>query len=500
MKYHHLFISGCMCGLLAACSPHSAKVAEWVTTTYDSPWETRTENKYLTSQADSMVIIDPTQTDQTIEGFGSCFNEKGWESLSKLNPADRDSIFKELYTPAGGNFTIGRMPLGANDFSLDWYSYDETDKDFEMKDFSVSHDEQTLIPFIQAALAYNPNLKLWASPWCPPSWMKVNKHYACSASIVWTRRMKSPQNKPAEEKINANPLRFRMHPVENNLSEDKQIKEGTDGFIQDEAYLKAYALYFGKFIDAYKEHGINISMVMPQNEPNSAQPYPSCCWTYKGLSNFIKYLGPEMNKRNVEIYAGTVERPNPALVDTLLTDSVCSTYIKGCGFQWAGKDALPAIRNKYPHLSYYQTEQECGNGLNNWEGAMHSWDLMRYYLENGVNTYMYWNTSLMEGGVSRWGWCQNSLITVNDSTKTFTYTPEYYILKHVSHYVQPTAKRIKTGGNYTNVLAFINEGGSIPVITANPSDKEYAISLMVNNEPITVNLPARSINTLLIKP
>ena len=354
-----------------SCSPHSAKVAEWVTTTYDSPWETRTENKYLTSQADSMVIIDPTQTDQTIEGFGSCFNEKGWESLSKLNPADRDSIFKELYTPAGGNFTIGRMPLGANDFSLDWYSYDETDKDFEMKDFSVSHDEQTLIPFIQAALAYNPNLKLWASPWCPPSWMKVNKHYACSASIVWTRRMKSPQNKPAEEKINANPLRFRMHPVENNLSEDKQIKEGTDGFIQDEAYLKAYALYFGKFIDAYKEHGINISMVMPQNEPNSAQPYPSCCWTYKGLSNFIKYLGPEMNKRNVEIYAGTVERPNPALVDTLLTDSVCSTYIKGCGFQWAGKDALPAIRNKYPHLSYYQTEQECGNGLNNWEGAMH---------------------------------------------------------------------------------------------------------------------------------
>lgn len=76
MKYHHLFISGCMCGLLAACSPHSAKIAEWVTTTYDSPWETRAETKYLTSQSDSIVIIDPTQTDQTIEGFGSCFNEK----------------------------------------------------------------------------------------------------------------------------------------------------------------------------------------------------------------------------------------------------------------------------------------------------------------------------------------------------------------------------------------------------------------------------------------
>lgn len=79
------------------------------------------------------------------------------------------------------------MPIGANDFSLDWYSYNETDKDFEMKDFSVSHDEQTLIPFIQAVLKYNPDMKLWASPWCPPSWMKVNKHYACSASIAWTK-------------------------------------------------------------------------------------------------------------------------------------------------------------------------------------------------------------------------------------------------------------------------------------------------------------------------
>lgn len=499
MKYYHIFISGCMCGLLAACS-HSPQIAEWVTTTNEKAWTINTDKDFLTVQSDSIVFINTLKTDQTIEGFGSCFNEKGWESLSKLDQTSRDSIFKELYTPAGSNFNIGRMPIGANDFSLDWYSYNETDQDFEMKNFSVSHDKQTLIPFIQAALVYNPNMKLWASPWCPPSWMKANKHYACSSSIEWTKNMKSTKNKPVKEKVKDNPLRFRMHPVENGLDEKMQIKEGTDGFILDEAYLKAYALYFGKFIDAYKEQGINIFMVMPQNEPNSAQPYPACCWTYTGLGKFIKYLGPEMSKRNVEIFAGTIERPDPALVDTILTNPECSSYVKGCGFQWAGKHALPIIRRKYPQLAYYQTEHECGNGLNNWEGAMYSWSLMKYYLENGVNTYMYWNTSLLEGGVSRWGWCQNSLITVNDSTKNFTFTPDYYIIKHVSHYVQPKAKRIITEGNYKNVLAFINEDGSIPVITTNPSDKKYSISLVVNETTITICLPANSINTFLIKP
>lgn len=498
MRYCNLLISGYMCCLLAACS-NSVNVIEWVTTTNKDSWTINNDKDFPSFQSDSIVVINPVKTDQTIEGFGSCFNEKGWESLSILDKDSKDSIFKELFTPSGSNFTIGRIPLGANDFSLDWYSYNETDKDFDMKNFSIGHDENTLIPFIQAALAYNPDMKLWASPWCPPSWMKVNKHYACSASIVWTRNMSSPKNKLVKEEINTNPLRFRMHPVENSLDENMQIKEGSDGFILDEAYLKAYALYFGKFIDEYKEHGINISMVMPQNEPNSSQPYPSCCWTYSGLGKFIKYLGPEMNKRNVEIFAGTVERPNPALVDTLLSDPICSSFIKGCGFQWAGKDALPIIRKKYPHLTYCQTEQECGNGLNNWEGAMYSWNLMKYYLENGVNIYMYWNTSLLDGGISRWGWCQNSLITVNDSTKTFRFTPEYYTIKHVSHYVKPKAKRIITEGNYKNVLAFINEDGSIPVIAANPSDKDYCISLIVDDSTITVNLPAQSINTFLIK-
>ena len=156
---------------------------------------------------------------------------------------------EELFFPGvGANFTICRMPVGANDFSRDWYSYDEVDGDFTMEHFTIANDQQTLIPFIKNARKYQPDLRLWASPWCPPAWMKYNKHYASAYT-----------GENYDEKYR------------NGLSADKVGHEGTDMFIQDSLYLKAYALYFSKFIEAYKKHGIPIFAVMPQNEFNSAQ-------------------------------------------------------------------------------------------------------------------------------------------------------------------------------------------------------------------------------------
>lgn len=73
-------------------------------------------------------------------------------------------------------------------------------------------------------------------------------------------------------------------------------------------------------------------------------------------------------------------------------------------------------------MELYQTEQECGDGRNNWEGAVHSWNLMKHYLSNGVNIYDYWNISLLKRGISRWGWAQNSLVTVDSEPQTYTYT------------------------------------------------------------------------------
>lgn len=473
-----------MATMLVSCHKETRYV-EIISSTMEHPWQRvldmevpKFDLDLTMGVGDSTLVIDPLAFQQTIEGFGACFNELGWTSLSVLSQSDRDSIFRELYAPGvGANFTMNRMPLGSNDFSLDYYSYDDMDGDFDLAHFSIEHDEATLLPFIRAAKAQNPDLRIWASPWCPPAWMKTNKHYACVSTEM---------------------LRGRFD-AENGLSIDKQIHEGEDGFTQDPKYLETYARYFGKFIDAYKEKGVDVYMVMPQNEPNSAQWYPACTWTPQGLNSFMKYLGPEMEKRGVKMFLGTMERADASMWDVILSDAETAPYIKGMGFQWAGKDAIPSLHQKYSDLPVYQSEQECGNGRNDLAGAFHSWDLMKYYLNNGTNAYFYWNISLLEGGVSHWGWRQNSLVTVNEAEKTFSFTPEYYVMKHVSHYVLPGAKVLKLGGDCKNALAFLNTNGSLVVVLGNQTDHPYTLNLQFGEHTYEIHLAAQSLSTLNIR-
>lgn len=450
---------------LTACT--QSQKMEWVSSTVSAPWQEKPSLTAGGSTQQADILVDPSKTYQVIEGFGTCFNQLGWTSLSKLDEQSREGIMKELFAPDfGANFTICRMPIGANDFSVDWYSYNETDGDFEMKNFSIENDRTTLIPFIHHAQRYLPDMKIWASPWCPPSWMKHNKHYASASA------------------------------ANNGLPEDRQGKEGTDMFIVEEPYLKAYALYFSKFIDAYRNEGIDIFMVAPQNEFNSAQIFPSCTWTAASLAKFIgQYLGPEMQKKNVALMMGTVERPNELLTDTVLTDPECKKYVTAVGFQWAGKDALPGIAKRYPNLTIYETEQECGDGKNDLRGAKYSWNLMKHYLNNGTSVYTYWNTSLMQGGISRWGWAQNSLVVVEDDGKSFYYTPEYYIMKHASHYVKPGAKRIDATGD---ALAFINPDKSIVVIAGNQEEISKTVNISIGNSVYSPTLAANSLNTFIV--
>ncbi|MDR1371811.1 MAG: beta-glycosidase [Dysgonamonadaceae bacterium] len=476
--------------LFALVSCDKKPAVEWVTTTPDSVWELQSADSVVfvnNAVVDLEVCINTVQ--QTIDGFGTCFNELGWTSLSFLNESDRKDIFKELFEPnTGGNLRICRMPVGANDFSRDWYSYDETEGDFELKDFSIDNDKETLIPFIQAALKYNPELKIWASPWSPPSWLKDNKHYACQ---------------PLEVGF--------FHSIGeggNGIRPDQIRHEEYNMFIQEDTYFKTYANYFAKFIEAYRENGINIFMVMPQNEFNSCQPFPSCTWQASALNKFIgEYLGPKMKELGVEVAFGTMERPTSALADTSLLDAKSSRYLTGAGFQWAGKHAIGDIHRKYPNLKLYQTEQECGNGKNDWRGASYSYDLMALFLNNGVSVYDYWNTSLKDGGMSRWGWTQNSLVTVDTTHNTYKYTYEYYVLKHASHYILSGAKKLAvggaTGGSFggalENTLAFRNTDGSYVLLLRNKAKESVKPVIKVGAYTFSSVLKPNSINTIVLR-
>jgi len=287
---------------------------------------------------------------------------------------------------------------------------------------------------------------------------------------------------------------------DNHLAPDKEGREGTNMFIQESAYLKAYALYFSRFIDSYKTQGIPVSAIMPQNEFNSCQIFPSCTWTSAGLANFVgQYLGPEMEKQKVEIMFGTMERPTEALVDTILNDALAGKYIKGVGFQWAGKKAIVGIHKRYPNLKLYQSEQECGDGKNDWKYCKYAWTLMKHYLNNGANAYMYWNLSLLKGGVSRWGWKQNSLITVDSAQKSFRYNHEYYLMKHVSHFVKPGARLLQLKGKFTNLLAFKNPDESIVIVFQNEMDHAEPLTIKIGNRSVIATTQGNSFNTILVK-
>lgn len=466
---------------------HAQGKAEWVSSSQQAQWVLQSPLSLTNTpgKADAEVLLSKPK--QTIEGFGSCFNELGWTSLSLLSAKDRDAIFKELYAPgAGANFVIGRMPVGANDFSRQWYSYNETAEDFAMENFSIANDTQTLIPFIKTALQYNPQLKLWASPWSPPSWMKYNKHYA-ARSVLGNSNFQSDE------------WGMDLRGINNGLPESRQGFEGTNMFVQNEPYFKAYALYFQKFIEAYREQGIRISMVMPQNEFNSAQVFPSCTWTAAGLANFVAHLGPQMKKMGVDLFLGTMERGNFRQADTILKDPRCKPYISGMGFQWAGKGAIPAIHQAYPQLTLYQTEQECGNGKNDWTYCVYAWSLLKHYLSNGANAYLYWNTCLKQGGISTWGWKQNSLISVDTVNKTYQWNYEYYLMKHISHFVQPGAKRLETTGELEELLAFQNPDKSIVVVMYNDKTEEREFTLKAGARWLKTKVAGASFHTFVFR-
>ena len=415
--------------------------------------------------------VDPARTAQVVDGFGGCFNEKGWESLQLLTPESRAKVLAELFDPEGGcRFNLGRMPMGANDYSLAWYSFDETPDDFGLRDFSIARDREHLIPYLKAALHHNPNLRVWASPWCPPSWMKRNGHYACQPAPV------------------------------NDLRPEQAGQEMHTMFRMEPRVLEAYAGYFGKFLDAYRAEGVEVYAVHVQNEPNSAQNFPSCVWTPCDLGTFIaEYLGPLFKRegRATEIWLGTIERPQIERVACVLDRADARPFVKGVGFQWAGRGAIPEIHRRYPDLALMQTETECGDGSNDWAAAEHTWGLMKHYFENGAGAYMYWNLVLDETGNSRWGWRQNAMITIDTRTHEVRYNPEHALMKHFSHFVRSGAHKLTLGGpGAAQALGFVNPDGTVALVAANLSPQACALDVTAGGRSLPVELPPKSFATL----
>ena len=435
---------------------------QWIETTEDAVWTTKTLSD-LPVAADTLEITDEQY--QTIDGFGGCFNELGWMALGKLPERARTEIFDTLFNADGElHFNFCRLPVGANDYAAEWYSLNETSGDYAMEHFSIERDWSYLIPFIKEGVQRQPAMQLFASPWSPPTWMKFPRAYN-HGTMIW------------EPEI-----------------------------------LQAYARYFLKFVQAYAAEGITIDQIHVQNEPMSDQKFPSCVWTGEQFREFIAdYLGPLFAANDVatEIWLGTLNGPETdhrslwtgydQYANLVLSDPRAKQYIKGVSYQWAGKYAIQQTYASYPELRYMQSENECGDGANTWEYARYIFNLFRHYLSNGVNSYIYWNMVLEPGGNSTWGWRQNALITIDPQQQRVTYNPEFYVMKHYSHFVERGAVRLGTQGHLTgNAVAFQNPDGTRVVVVGNPLPHARTVTVTSGGHSFTAELQPFSFNTFTV--
>lgn len=416
-----------------------------------------TENKvWYENQRTDRKGIDLTVVGerQKIRGFGTCFSELGALALNSLEKSEREAFLDELFDEDKCNFNYCRTPIGASDFSLDHFSYNETDGDYEMKNFSIERDRKLLLPLIFEGLKRQKDMQMFASPWCPPLWLKTKRVYS----------------------------------------------NGT--FNMTEENLRSYALYFKKYVEAYHKEGVPLIHVCPQNEPCSRQRFPSCVWTGKELAEFVGgYLGKALEELPIDIIFGTVNGPETDdrklytrysdYLGVAMRDEKARKYIKGVAYQWAGKYALLETHDDYPELEIIQSESECGHGENSWEHMMYVFEMMRQYFRMGASSYVYWNIALEGDCESTWGWKQNSLIKVVDGKGTLT--PEFYLMKHFSHFVKRGARYLKLKGECSSSsVAFKNPDGSVVLVVANP----YTDEMVITFGGKSYALPPRSINTI----
>ena len=408
-----------------------------VTSANGAFWKVGTLTASTSGTAD--VTADDASLKQRWDGFGGTFNEAGWDALAVLSDADRALAMKLLFDATdGANFAFGRLPIGASDYAMKRYTLAETKDDFTMASFTIAQDKKLLIPFIKAGLAVKPDIRLWASPWTPPAWMK-----------------------------------------DNNSTDNGNMKD-------DSKVLDAFALYLEKFVQAYAAEGLTISAVHPQNEPGYVNPYPSCAWTGDLYIKFIRdYLGPLFAKDKVpaEIWCGTMSNQTDGTIATnLAKDSKALGFVKGFGMQWNTDGSVGSLKST--NLPIWQTEHRCGNydfdspnatstydankPQNDFAYGVESWKNIKDWINKGVNGYSAWNMVLDTLGTNLNAskpWHQNALLVVDRGAKKLIQTPAYYVFRHLSQFVAPKANLIGSSGG--DALAFKNPDGTIVVVMYN---------------------------------
>ena len=441
------------------------------------------------------VAVNSAVERQTLTGIGGSFTEATSSLLAKMSPAKRSEVIKAYFGPKGANYSLTRTHIGSCDFSRGHYCYAPVEGDLALEHFTIDPDRETLLPLIKDAQKVSRDgFKIISSPWTAPWWMKDNNDYVGGA-----------------------------------LRGDMQ---------------ETYAAYLVRYLQAYKEEGIDIWGVTPVNEPyGNGNNWESMYFDPEYEVAFVRdYMNPAFEAAgfgDVKILGYDQNRGGiPQWVAAMYGDEEIAKAFDGLAVHW-----YESTWNWFPELLEYahnsardkhliETEGCDDAEVPHWqdddwywqcEGTDWGWDwappeqrwlhpkyvpVFRYAadligcLNSWVDGWIDWNMVLDRQGGPNWAnnWCLAPVIVDPEADEVY-YTPLYYAMVHFSRFLRPGAKVLDTACSVSELLATSvrNPDGSIAVVLLNQDDSPAEIDLSVDGKHYSISISKKAIQTIIIK-
>jgi glucosylceramidase len=430
-----------------------------------------------TSAACDLLVREGWQR-QEILGFGGAFTDAMADALARMPEAAREEILRAYFDPIEGNrYSFCRTHVNSCDFSTENYSYCEKDGDLELETFDISRDERTLIPLVRRAMdiAGRP-LRIFASPWSPPAWMKTTRRMNCGGSL-------------------------------------------------ERRYYDVWARYLVRYLEEYKKRGIEIWGMTCQNEPLAITGWDNCVYTHAEEREFVKVLGRALARAGLDVKLMVWDHNKDVLrerADVIFADLEASDLVWGVGFHWYGNsDAVSLLDNAaldYVNLCYP------GKKLVFTEGCITQWDTPagtveallgqwwtgerygRHVIEDlnhHTVAWCDWNMVLDErGGPNHVGnYCLAPVIADTRTGKP-RFEPPYYFLGHFSRFIEPGSHVVHSECRVpgVRVLAAVTPDGKLVVVALNDTDEPRSgrVRLERAGQVFSLDLPAHSIKTIVL--
>ncbi|GAB5524862.1 MAG: glucosylceramidase [Roseivirga sp.] len=407
-----------------------------------------------------LITINADIEFQELDGFGFALTGGSADHLSAMTSDKQSELLQELFGSGEGQIGMSfiRISVGASDLDSQVFSYNDLpagSTDTNQDNFSLEPDEEKLIPLLKKILLINPQIKIMASPWSPPAWMKDNN---------------SPKG----------------------------------GSLQ-KAYYGSYALYLAKYIQGMADQGIDIGYLTIQNEPLHDGNNPSMYMTAAEQLEFIKnHLGPEFEEKQIETAIVAYDH-NPDRFDypiTILDDPEAKKYVDGSAFHlYAGNiEALSTVHNRHPDKNIYFTEQ--------WFGAPGNFaeDLKWHTREVVIGSVRNWSRNVIEWNLSSnadlqphtAGGCNACLGGVTVEGDLVKRNAGYYVIAHVSRYVVPGSIRVSS--SFTEALpnvAFLTPDQKLVLLVLNNSDQRKQFNVRQGSIAYATALDPGSVSTFV---